>query len=158
MTEPRLKPQRWWSCLLTLVPREEYLKAARLAATRANALHGEQALTKAQGVVIADQKVLISALQSERTEIRASLLRLPEYEGLVGPMPLAPMVAELARDYEELTSRIEGVLDLILTRHQVDAIDTDGEEWATLNQITGLLQGQIHRVPDTLEGITDGED
>ncbi len=148
----------WWSNLLTVVPREAYLKAARLAATRAASLHDEERISRAQREVIADQRALITRLQAERTEIRASLLRLPEYEGLVGPMPLVPMVAELARDHEELTSRIEGVLDLVLLRTNVDGIYQGSQEYATLNQITGLLQGQVPRVPDTPEGLSDGQD
>ena len=144
----------------TFVRRETYLRASRALHDARAAYHDEKAENVALHGVMAQQKDYIAVLeqgraawQSEATEIRASLLRLPVYEGLVGPLPLVPMVADLAQDHSALTERIERVLDLILARRDMDLIDQSGEEYATLNKIAGLLQGQVTNAPDTVEGL-----
>jgi len=101
-----------------------------------------------------DLNKVVQPMRDELSQVRSVLTEVPVYEGLVGPAPLAMMVSELARDHEELEARIESVLDVILTR-RADGLDIDTPEYATLNQIAGLLQGQIERVPDTLEELTE---
>lgn len=103
---------------------------------------------------IDDLTKVVKPMRDELAQIRSVLTQLPVYEGLVGPTPLPMMVSELARDQEELEARIESVLDVILTRRS-DGLATDTTEYETLNKIAGLLQGQIPRVPDTAEELTE---
>ena len=150
----------WLSALSTVVPREKYLQATRALHDARAAYHDERDKQAMSRVVIDEQREYIDAikarvntLEGERAQIRATLLALPVYEGLVGPAPLGMLVSELARDHTALEERIESVLDLILARRDMDHIDPQGEEYATLNQIAGLLQGQVTNAPDTVEGL-----
>lgn len=149
----RVKKEPVWSAFLTLVPREVYKSAVR-ALENAEARYRAAQITATALTQIKDQQAeLIDGLEAERTQIRASLMSLPVYEDLVGPAPLTVMVAQVARDHEELEARIESVLDVILTRVNLDGLPKDSEEFDTLNRIAGLLQGQIPRVPDTPEEL-----
>ena len=148
--------------LPTFVRREKYLRVVRQLADARAAYYDEQAKSQQADQIIREQRTYITGLQQQVqayqgqvTNIRAALLRLPVYQGLAGPVPLEMLVGELAQDHTRLEERIERVLDLILARRDMDGIDVDGEEYATLNTIVGLLQGQITNAPDTIEEIED---
>ena len=176
----------WWMSYTGLAPREMYLRVVRLYKfaeedrQRAERLLAEQRkqLTElsvaerrlrvelgritekvnTNEALKAEVRELQRMLHAERSEIRGALSRVSVYEGIVEHAPLAHMVAELGRDHDELESRIEAVLDVILTRVAFDGLSHETDEYTTLNKIAGLLQGQVPRVPDTPEELIEEGD
>lgn len=148
-----MSPRDWLETLSTVVSRKRYLETVRALHDARAAYYDERAECANLHGVLAHLQNDINRLTAERTQIRSVLLALPVYEGLAAPAPLGMLVSELARDHSVLTERIESVLDLILARRDMDHIDPQGEEMATLNTIAGLLQGQITNVPNTVEGL-----
>lgn len=156
-------PERWWHTLLTFVPRETYLKATRALSDARGAYYDERAKADHAERIMREQRAFIAALDSTLADqraqmvlVRVALSRVAEYsDGIAQSQPVPLLVDGVVRDHEELEARIEAVLDLILTRRDVDGLDIAGSEYATLNKIAGLLQGQVPRVPDTLEGWND---
>lgn len=152
---------RWWHVLLTFVPRETYLKATRVAADAQSAYCDEKDKADYLDSLMRTQKDYIHSLEAARqaevaetVQVRVALNRVAEYaDGIAMTQPLPLLVDGLARDHEELESRIEAVLDLILVRRDINHLAHDSPEYDTLNRIAGLLQGQIDRVPNTPEGL-----
>lgn len=87
----------------------------------------------------------------ELAQIRAALSTVTVYQDLVDTSPVPMMVAELARDHDELESRIEAAL-LIASGNQVGRFPTD-LVYTQMQRIIDLLRG-APRVPDTIEGIS----
>lgn len=159
---PEVK-DRWWHTLMTFVPREAYLRATRALHDARAAYHDERARSIEADTVMRHQREYIAELETDRARragemagVRVALGRVSQYDGGIAESnPVALLVDGLVRDHEALEERIERVLDLVLVRRDMDKIDQSGDEFATLNQIVGLLQGQITNAPNTVEGLDE---
>lgn len=145
----------------TFVPREQYLKAVRGLSDARAAYHDERAKAAQADIVIRQQREYIAELERDRrqraaemTQIKVALGRVPVIGDAVGASSTARLVDAVVRDNEEHETRMEAALDVILAR-TMDGIDPETAEYATLNRIAGLLQGQVEAVPDTIEGVED---
>lgn len=162
MTLDRLKKARdTVADLITMVPREKYLRATRGLSDARAAYHDEKAKNILAGEIITAEREMRQAVEQQRdelaaqiTQIRVALGHVAVYEGMVGLQPLPLMVDGLARDHEELEARIDAVMHLLVAeRARASRMERLGVQ-ELAQEVARLLAGGA-RVPDTIEGVED---